>query len=172
MSFFVWNKYGEYRSNHTAFLYNLGTLVAAHDAYLAEKQKHNYLTGGRYEEYIVNATSPYFMTDTTGEFSPKAIAADMHKNGVLTRLEYKDIVSREGAEISDRDSNAAKYRLTRVEPITVSLAAFCYLFCVHFCKATALLQISRFAFHQKAAKRNSSTCQINNFLVRRSRRTQ
>ena len=96
-------------------LYNAGTLVAAHDMYVAEKQKHSYLSKGEYEEYYVNAVRPYFMTDTTGEFSPKAIATDMHKNGVLTRIEYKDIVSREGAEISDRDSNAAKYLRQRIQ---------------------------------------------------------
>ena len=37
-------------------------------------------------------------------------------------------------------------RLTRAEHITVSLAAFYPLACVYFCKASALLQISRFAF--------------------------
>ena len=63
-------------------------------------------------------------------------------------------------------------RLTRVEPITVSLVAFYRFACVYFCKASALLQISRYAFQKKAAERNSSTCQINIFLKRRSRRTQ
>ncbi len=58
------------------------------------------------------------------------------------------------------------FRLTRVEPVTVSLAAFYRLTCAYFCKATALLQISRFAFQKKAAVRNSLTCQINNFLKR------
>ena len=48
-------------------------------------------------------------------------------------------------------------RLTRVEPITVSLDAFYCLACAYFCKATALLQISRFAFQKKATERNSST---------------
>ncbi len=115
LSFFIWNKYGEYRSKHTAFLHNAGTLVAAHDMYVAEKQKHNYLTKGEYEEYYVNAVRPYFMTDTTGEFSPRIIAADMHKNGVFTHLEYKDIISREGADVSDRDSNSAKYLRQRIQ---------------------------------------------------------
>ena len=62
--------------------------------------------------------------------------------------------------------NVLKYdgRLTRVELITVSLAAFYRLACAYFCKATALLQISRFAFRKKAAERNSPTLQTNNFL--------
>ena len=55
-------------------------------------------------------------------------------------------------------------RLTRAEPITVSLAAFYRLACAYFCKAIALLQISRFAFRKKAAERNSSTLQTKNFL--------
>ena len=57
-----------------------------------------------------------------------------------------------------------KVRLTRAEPITVSLAAFYRLACAYFCKAIALLQISRFAFRKKAAERNSSTSQTNKFL--------
>ncbi|MBQ4051494.1 MAG: hypothetical protein IJD13_07670, partial [Oscillospiraceae bacterium] len=39
--------------------------------------------------------------------------------------------------------------LTRVESVTVSLAAFPRLACVHFCKALALLQISRFALQKR-----------------------
>ena len=59
---------------------------------------------------------------------------------------------------------SALLRLTRAEPITVSLAAFYRLACAYFCKAIALLQISRFAFRKKAAERNSSTSQTNKFL--------
>ena len=47
--------------------------------------------------------------------------------------------------------------LTRVEPITVSLDAFYCFACAYFCKAQALLQISRVAFQKKATERNSST---------------
>ena len=55
-------------------------------------------------------------------------------------------------------------RLTRVEPVTVSLAAFYRLAYAYSCKATALLQISHCANRKKAAERNSLTLQINNFL--------
>ena len=49
--------------------------------------------------------------------------------------------------------------MIRVELVTVSLATFYFLSCAYFCKALALLQISRFAFQKKVAERNSLTCQ-------------
>ena len=51
----------------------------------------------------------------------------------------------------------------RTEPATVYLGAFYRLACAHFCKATALLQIPRFAFRLKSREINSSTCQIKIF---------
>ena len=48
-------------------------------------------------------------------------------------------------------------KVTRIELITVWRNAFSRLACVHFCKATALLQISHFAFQKKAKMINSST---------------
>ncbi len=58
----------------------------------------------------------------------------------------------------------AELSVTGLETAAVSLAVFYRLACAYFCKATALLQISRFAFRKKAAERNSLTSQINNFL--------
>ncbi len=52
----------------------------------------------------------------------------------------------------------------RAGPITVSLTDFSSLSCACFCKANALLQISRFAFQKKSAEINSSTYQMNNFF--------
>ena len=61
-------------------------------------------------------------------------------------------------------SAATQLGLASAEHVTVSLAVFYRLACVYYCKATALLQISRFAFRKKTAERNSLTSQINNFL--------
>ena len=63
-------------------------------------------------------------------------------------------------------------RLTGVEHITVSLVAFSRFACVHSCKETSLLRISRFAFQKKACEINSSTLKSKNFLKGRRRRTQ
>ena len=48
-------------------------------------------------------------------------------------------------------------KLTGVEHITATLVAFSRLSRVHFCKASALLQIARFDFRKKATKICSST---------------
>lgn len=108
LSLFIWNKYGKNRSRHSAFAYNAGTLTFAHDNYLAEKQKHPTLKKGIYEEYYANITNAYLMTTTPQEFTATAIATDMYENGILSKSEYRDITSREGADWSHRDNNAAR----------------------------------------------------------------
>ncbi len=109
LSLFVWNKYGKNRYKHSAFPYNMGSLAFARDNYLLEKSKQPNLKMGAYEEYYANIKNPYFTTNAFEHVTAQSIAEDMYENGILSKSEYRLIVSREGAHWSDRNNNAAKY---------------------------------------------------------------
>ena len=111
LSFFVWNKYGDNRNEHSAFPYVVGTARFARDGYLAEKEKHPNLRKGVFEEYYLNAAADqiYFMRSSPGEISAKTIADDMYENGLLSKSEYRIITSREGSNWTHKDNNAAKH---------------------------------------------------------------
>ncbi len=91
---------------------------------------------------------------------------------ICERRQWRMKRAQKGAavEILVKNFGHCKGKVTRDERVTVWLATFYRLSCVRFCKATALLQTPRFAFRKKLAERNSSTCQINNFLGGCSRR--
>ena len=86
------------------------------------------------------------------------------ESGVFHKGEHKKCFAYTAQTCCDKNGYIMDVRLTRVEPVTVSLAAFYRLAYAYFCKATALLQISHCANRKKAAERNSLTLQINNFL--------
>ena len=86
------------------------------------------------------------------------------ESGVFHKGEHKKCFAYTAQTCCDKNGYIMEVRLTRVEPVTVSLAAFYRLAYAYFCKATALLQISHCANRKKAAERNSLTLQINNFL--------
>ena len=86
------------------------------------------------------------------------------ESGVFHKGERKKCFAYTAQTCCDKNGYIMDVRLTRVEPVTVSLAAFYRLAYAYSCKATALLQISHCANRKKAAERNSLTLQINNFL--------
>ena len=91
LSLYIYNRFGENKIKHSQLGIHLSTIVAEHDKYLNEKQSRPNLANVVYEEAYVNFKNPYFMKTDSNNWTPKLIATQLYEEGIISRIEYKNI---------------------------------------------------------------------------------
>ena len=109
LSFFFWNKYGDFSFKHSALGYNLTTLEGAHNDYLAEREKHPQIKTGEYVECYVKASRVYVLKNPLTELTPKKLAEELYKSGALSRYEYTRATTLINNDATNHFGAASKY---------------------------------------------------------------
>ena len=112
-SVFATNPHGDNRLLRGSLGFRLGTLDAAHEKYWAEKIKfarHNLV---KYEEYYLTVKKTCFLMFDPEGATPGEIAKQLLNEGILTQIEYQQILVRDIKQKTEY-SNIAKSALFKL----------------------------------------------------------
>jgi len=113
LSVFGFNRYGDYRFNHSQFGLRLSTLNAAHDTSLFERENSAGYIVGSFEEYYPIVKNPYFLMFDPENLTPAMLAEYLLEEGTITNKQYEGVLVRLGADRTAYHSGASNY-LTRI----------------------------------------------------------
>ncbi|MBQ6718708.1 MAG: hypothetical protein IJN22_07440, partial [Clostridia bacterium] len=113
LSVFGFNRYGDYRFKHSQFGLRIGTLNAAHDTSLFERENSAGYISGSFEEYYPIVKNPYFLTFDPENLTPAMLAKYLLEEGTITNKQYESVFVRLGADRTAYHSGASNY-LTRI----------------------------------------------------------
>ena len=109
LSVFAYNRHGDNRFKHSQFGLRVGTLNAAHDISLNLPENKLQNRRGFFEEYYAIIKNPYHIMFDPIDLTPAKLAEYLHKEGIITNLQYNRVLSFHGAYEATYGSFASNY---------------------------------------------------------------
>ena len=107
LSVFIFNRYGDYRFEHSQLGLRVSTLNAAHKILLLERENSAGYIGGFFEEYYPIVKNPYFIMFDPQNLTPATLAKYLLEEGTITNREYHWVLSIHGAHETTYNSRAS-----------------------------------------------------------------